>query len=392
MKASDIPDTIKEWLSIFPEGIAKWITAILIFIIGSIVAKSLGKLTTRGLEKTDVDNKIVARLGGDSLGIEKLVGKLVYGLIMLFVIVTALDAAEIRGVTEPITDMLSKVLSYIPNVIGAAVILFVGFLIAKIVRQLLEGAMVAARVDQRLKSEGSQSITRTTGAIVFSLILLVILPAALQFLKIDAISEPILSITEKVLGAVPNILLAGVILAIGYKVASIVRDLVTNLLNGTGINSLPAKLGVAVPTTGAKSPASVVGYVVMISIMVILGSAALNALDIGIINAASAGFVEGYFNVLLAVLILGAGILLSRFAYSALVDKDLRLAKIAKIAVIVISSMAAIERSKIIDPRFVEQPFQYFLIAIAGAFLIGGGIALGLGGKDYVARKLQSKG
>lgn len=397
-QASDIPDTIKEWLSIFPEGVAKWIAAILIFIVGSFIAKALGKLTQRGAEKTSLDNKIVSRIGGDSIGIEKLLGKIVYGLVMLFVIAIALQAAELEGVTEPITNMLSSILAYIPRIFGAAAILFIGYMLAKIVRQLLEGAMVAARVDQRLNNNSaatageSTSITRTTGAVVFSLIILVFLPAALQFLKIDAISDPILGITEKVLGAVPNILLAGVILAIGYKVAVIVKDLIANLLNGTGINALPAKIGLDVPTQGPKSLSSVVGYVVMISIMVIIGSAALNELDIDILNAASAGFVEGYFNVLLAVLILGAGILLSRFAYKSLADKDLRLAKIAKVAIIVVSALAAIDRSKIIDPIFVEKPYEYFLIAVAGAFIIGGGIALGLGGKDYVSRKLQSKG
>jgi len=152
--ASKIPDMINGWLSVFPPGVAKWLTAILIFIVGGFIAKSLGKLTSKALGKTDLDNKLVSKLGGENLGIEKLLGSIVYGVLMLYVIAIALDAAGLQSVTEPITDMLSKILGYIPNVLGAGVILFIGFLIAKIVRQLLEGAMEAGRVDQRLKRPG----------------------------------------------------------------------------------------------------------------------------------------------------------------------------------------------------------------------------------------------
>ena len=145
------------------------------------------------------------------------------------------------------------------------------------------------------------------------------------------------------------------------------------------------------PTEGKSSLSNVVGLVVMISIAVVILGTAIEVLNIGLLSDASVGLVELYFNVLLAAIILGAGILFSKYAYKNLADKNVTLAKVIRIAILVVVTVVALDRAGL-APELTGLPYQFAIYALATAFGIGGAIAIGLGGKDYVARFLDRKG
>ena len=100
---------------------------------------------------------------------------------------------------------------------------------------------------------------------------------------------------------------------------------------------------------------------------------------------------DGYLALLGAVIIFGFGLLAAKFAYANLADKNLLLAKIARIAIIVMTGVVALERSGI-SPGLTGLPYMAAIYAIAFAGGVGGAVALGLGGKDYVSRWLANKG
>lgn len=370
----------------------KILIAIVIFLVGRSVAKGLKVLVKKGLQKTNLDDKLSKYVGGVGSSIEDVLSNLVYFILVLFVLLFALEFAEITDVSQPIRNMLDDILGFIPRILAAGAILFVGIFLAKIVKQLVENFLSAVRLDERLGNKEGAPITTGVSTAVFSLIILILLPAVMKALAIDTISEPILKIVDTVFNAIPKIILAGVLVGIGFLVAQVIKQLVGNILTAMGANAWPEKLGIAnVPADGSKSLSNVVSWVVGTSIMVIIIASALDVLDIGILNTASEDIVDGYFRVLLAVIILGGGILFARFAYNNLADKNETLAKVAKYLIITISAMAALHRSAIIDPELVQMPYQYILAAAAVALAIGGGVAIGLGGKDYVANWLAKR-
>ena len=76
------------------------------------------------------------------------------------------------------------------------------------------------------------------GTIAYVLILIPFAIAALNALKIEAISTPAISMLEMIMGYVPLAFTAAIILVIAYIGGKFVSDLVTNVLTGFGFDNL----------------------------------------------------------------------------------------------------------------------------------------------------------
>lgn len=373
-------------------GIGKYLVAILIFFIGKFVAKLIAKLIEKALGKTNLDDKLSSVVGGNTANSEKVVSQFFYYIILLFVIIAALNAAGLTEVTDVLKGMLDKILGVVPNILGAGIVLFLATVLAKIVKTLLGNVLTATRIDQRIGSPaGKTPITDAISIVGYCLILLLFLPVAFGILDMPEISEPIGSISDQVLGSIPNILIAGVLIAAGAFIAQIVQKLIVNLLKAAQVDAFPAKMGLDLPADGKGSLSSVAGLVVFISILVFFVSIAINTLDIELLSVASEGILGGYFNILLAIIIFGAGFIASKFAFKNLADKNLILAKVVRGLIIFITSIVALQRSGI-APELTGLPFQGLIAAITFAIGVGGAIALGLGAKDYVSRTLEKRG
>ncbi len=372
--------------------VAKYIAAVLIFIIGKSVAKGLAKLAEKALAKTSIDDKLAKLVGSSNGCSEKMVASFVYAIALLFVLIFALDFAGLSQVVQPLRDLLNQFLGAIPNVLVAGIVLYLGTVLAKIVKGLLENVLNVARVDERIGSaSGTTPISDALGTAAYSFILLLFAPVALRFLNMPEISEPIAEISDQILSSVPKILIAGILIAVGVLVGQIAQKLVVNLLAATGIDNFPAKMGLAIPSTGKNSISGIAGLIVFISILVLLVTAAIDKLDIELLSQASEFVLGGYYNVLLAIFIFGAGFLGARFAFDQLKDKNLTLAKVVNGLIIFVTSVVALNRSGI-APDITGLPFNVIVIAIGFAAGVGGAIAIGLGGKDYVAKFLDKRG
>lgn len=123
------------------------ISAVIIFIIGLIVAVALGKVVEQIVHALRVDyilkqfevEKTFMRAGWklDS-------GAFIGGLVRWFLIVVFLLAAtNILGLTQ-VSTFLRDVLLYIPNVVVAAIILVIAALVSDFVERLVRGSVEAA--------------------------------------------------------------------------------------------------------------------------------------------------------------------------------------------------------------------------------------------------------
>lgn len=118
--------------------------ALLVFIIGTFIAKALKRVVIKLLEASRLSNllkntPIEHFFANAELGqkIEVILGSIVYWFAMLIVLHTSVT---ILGL-QPISDVLNKILNYLPNVISAILVLFFGILVAGVVESVIKGAI-----------------------------------------------------------------------------------------------------------------------------------------------------------------------------------------------------------------------------------------------------------
>ncbi len=121
----------------------------MILLIGWIVASALARAVTFLLRKVGFD-RISDRIGLSRLGQQSgiktdaadILGKLVYWFIFLIFLVPAVNAL---GLTT-VSDLLGRVIGYLPNVFVAILVLFLGTLAATFVADIVRGASASARI------------------------------------------------------------------------------------------------------------------------------------------------------------------------------------------------------------------------------------------------------
>ena len=122
----------------------RFIMAILILVIGSALAKTFKKVSVKVMEslrvskafkKTPVEHFLKNAEIGNKL--EEVIGSILYWAVMLVVIHTTVS---VLGLTS-LTILLTRVLSYLPTVLSAVIILFFGILIAGVVESLVKGSI-----------------------------------------------------------------------------------------------------------------------------------------------------------------------------------------------------------------------------------------------------------
>jgi hypothetical protein len=262
--------------------------AILGIIIGGWLLALIGRGLTRSLlTRTGLDRRIMAIVGDDdrkaAVNLTSWISRIVYYLILLLVIVTLLNLANLGAAAAPISALLSQILAYVPLLLGAAALLLLVWIVASALRFVVSRGLRAARIDDWLSREAeveskeAVSISTTLGSVVYWLVFLLFLPAILNALNIQL--TPVEGMVNEILGALPNILGAVIILVVGWIAARIVRQIVTNLLAGAGVDRLGERTGVAA-ALGEQKLSGILGTVVYVLILIPVVIAALNSLEI----------------------------------------------------------------------------------------------------------------
>ena len=109
------------------------IIAILILIIGLFIAKFIKSLLTKLIHKTGIDD----RLGESKIVLSKLIGKVIYFILMSIVFMVSLEKLGMTTALEPLRTMTNKFLQYIPNVIVAGLVGYIGYMLANVVSELV---------------------------------------------------------------------------------------------------------------------------------------------------------------------------------------------------------------------------------------------------------------
>ena len=137
------------WLGVIV-FIPKFVVALVIFIIGWIIAVALGKLVTQIVRTLKVD-KLLEAIGAEGTlskaGITLDSGAFIGGLIRWFFIIVFLVASiDVLGLSQVNAFLKDVVLLYLPNVIVAAFILVVAAFIADAMKKIVVSSAKAADV------------------------------------------------------------------------------------------------------------------------------------------------------------------------------------------------------------------------------------------------------
>ena len=366
----------------------RFVAGIFLLLLAWIIASAARIVITKALRATNWDERLSAEAGMAPMS--QSVGNVLFWLIVLLFIPAILGAFDLQGLLDPVRAMTNKALDMVPNVAAALAIGFVGWVVARILRGLVTNLLAAAGSDKINESVGlaeSVRLSQLAGTLVFIFVFVPSLIAALDALKIEAISRPATDMLQIILNAVPHIIAAATILIITYYVARFAAALLTRLLNSVGLDSLPDKLGLT-HFRGSLLPSVLAGRLVLFFAMLFATVEAANRLDFTQVRDIVTTFITFGGDVLLGGVILVIGFWLANVAYDAIRrasgEQTSGLARIARIAILGLVIAMGLRAMGIADD-IVNLAFGLTL----GAVAIAVALSFGLGGREAAGRQME---
>ncbi len=364
------------------------IGGLILALVGWLVASVVRGVTQRLLDKTSMDEKLSEHADMSPMS-ENLAGALFWLVILLFV-PAVLGALDMQGLLDPLRAMVTKTLDMLPNAVAAFIIGGVGWIVATVLRNLTANLSRTAGIDQLGGKAGlaeSVKLSSVVGTLVFVLVFIPSLIAALDALKIEAISLPATRMLAMLLEAVPHIIAAALILVITWMVASFAARLLASLLAALGFDTLPQRVGMAhaFETTSAST---FVGRVALFFAMLFAIVEAAGQLGFTQVSDIVANFIEFGGHVLLGSAILVIGFWLANVAYDA-IDRasganTQGLARIARFAILALVIAMGLRAMGIADD-IVNLAFGLTLGAVAVAVAL----SFGLGGREAAGKLMD---
>lgn len=305
-------------------GVPDFLFAIVIFLLGWLIAYLVSKVVKTALSKWKWDNKLFESLEINPKWRPEIVfSKTIYYLLLIVAFVAALNQLNLIIVAQPFMSIVNELMGAVPNILKAALILIAGWVVATLVKMLIVKGGTTLRINSLLQKwkivntpEQALESLKAVSRIAFYLILLLFIPGVLSSLNITAISQPFSNMMSQFLLFLPKLFAAALILLVGWIVAKIVREIVTNLLKGLGLEKLANKLHLNNLLEKTSLPA-VVGTVVYILILIPVVITALQTLELSGISEPAVNMLETIFvmlpNIFVAVLLVLFGIWLGKW-------------------------------------------------------------------------------
>lgn len=337
-----------------------------------------------------VDNVRFFRRGtstGASIG--ESLGQIVALLIWLFGLLAVLQVFSLGGLMAPVQTLLNNIMAFLPRLIGAGLIFFVGLLVARIVRDLVVTALQTVDFDKWANRGGvghvteGTAISRTIGTIVYVLIIIPVAILALDALDLDSVSRPASDMLRMILDAIPRIVGAAILLGLGYAISRFVVQLVKEVLPGLGVDRAVAAIEVLPPNTTASA---VIARIVQVAIMLFAAIAATRLLGFPELTAILDEVLE-----LGGRVVFGAVVILVGFLVANMLSRIVAATGGSRLAASIVR-WAGIVLFTFMGLEFMGLGKDIVRLAFA-ALVIGGAVAaalaFGLGGRQAAARLLE---
>lgn len=374
--------------SFFGAGVWAVIKAALILILAFIVAAIVKSLVVKLFTKTKLISAIGKSNEDDRKKTIEFIGKLVHLLVFLLFVPGIFESLGMNEISMPILNLLNTMWGYIPNILAAVIVLWVGIFIAKLVRELLTPVFSRMKVDRLQEMAGIEAadnakLSGTLAYIVYVLILIPVIITALQALDISAVSEPAIKMLNIIFGFIPNILVALIIIVVGSMLARLSGNIIENLIASAGLD---AKLAKMLDNRNNNFILSgVIGKTVHVVMVIFFIVESFGVLHLQVLNNIG-NAVIGYMPYVLAAVL----IMMACFICNAIVQKALQknghiaYALLCKCAIYILGGFMVFNELGIAS----EIVNTAFILTIA-AFAVAFAVAFGVGGKEFAGRTLK---
>ena len=324
---------------------------------------------------------------GNSLG--EALGKIVALLIWLFGLLAILQVFQLAGVMSPVQTLLNNVMDFIPNLIGAGLIFFIGLMVAKIVRDLVVTALQTVDFDKWANRggvdtmTGNTTISSTIGTIIYALIVIFVSILALDALDLESVSAPASNMLQLIFDAIPRIIGAALLLGIGYLISKFVVQLLKEVLGGLGVDRAIGATELLPETTTATD---VIARVAQIAIVLFFAIAATRLLGFPELTAILDQVLELAARVVFGAVVILVGFLIARLLVRMIsgTGEESLAGTIIKWATIFVFTFMGLSFMQIGDD--IVRVF-FSALVIGGA--VAAALAFGLGGRNWAGRKLE---
>ncbi|HEX9806871.1 MAG TPA: mechanosensitive ion channel [Alteraurantiacibacter sp.] len=338
-----------------------------------------------------VDNVSLFRrttAGGESIGVQ--LGKIVSLLIWLLGLLAVLQVLGLGGVMGPVETLLNSVMAFIPNLIGAALLFFIGLMVAKIARDLTVTALNTVDFDKWANrggvdtATGNSAISKTIGTIVYAVIVIFFSILALDALNLESVSAPASDMLRLILDAIPRIIGAALLLAVGYLISRFVVQILNEILPGLGFDRAIAATDLL---PGSATASNIVARIAQIAIVLFFAIAATRLLGFPELTMILDQILELGGRVIFGAVVILVGFLianmLARLISGGSGETSLA-ANVVKWAAVVLFTFMGLEFMGVGD-----EIVRYAFAALVVGGAVAGALAFGLGGRDWAARKLE---
>ena len=321
---------------------------------------------------------------GESLG--KIVGLLIW-LFGLLIVLTVLGLGSVAG---PIDTLLNNVMAFIPRLVGAGLIFFIGLMVARIVRDLIVTSLRTLDFDKWANRggvdtmTGNTAITSTIGTIVYALIVVFVSILALDALDLESVSGPASNMLQLIFDAIPRIIGAALLLGLGYLIARFVAQLLIEILPGLGVDRAVASTELL---PGGTTASNVIARVTQIAIVLFFAIAATRLLGFPELTRILDQVLELGGRVIFGAVVILFGFLIANMLARLIAGSSgetSMAASIVRWTTVVLFTFMGLQFMGV-GQNIVEMAFG--ALVIGGA--VAGALAFGLGGREWAKRKLE---
>ena len=376
-------------INAFMADMPGWLAAIITAIVAIVLAYIVKAIITAVVNKTRFGVK--AKTTGGNLG--SALGVAGFWLTLLFFVPPFLGYLSLGEYAQPIEDLFRNIADFLPNLIGAALLFGIGYIIAKIAQNATSATLRAVNVDgfaaragvtEATGSEGS--IAKALGTLVFILVIVPVIIGALGILDIEEISRPLSSLLQSFLDFIPELISAAVVLALAIFIGRFVSNFLKGFLPTLGFDNSVNTLMAIDDGQGLRfSPSAVAGNLAFLIIAVLGLTAALDILGIEFLSDTFDDIVAFGGQLLRAAILIMIGVFLANFIARIMAGViSPRIAEVFRYVAILIFTFLGLSS---LDPAGDIIPTAFGALVIGAA--VAGSLAFGIGGRDWAGQVLN---
>ncbi len=392
MNMSMAGDSLQKLQGMAFEWGPKIVSALIILLIAHFIAKAVKWGMAAVLDRLPFAKTANAGASkNETMGAR--IGEIGYWLVWLVGLIATLTTLGLGQVVAPLNRLVAGFFAFMPNVVGAGMIFFIGWVVAMVTRRVITSTVGAFQIGDLTSKIGmpgltSQGLAKGVGQIVFVLIIVPVAIASLQALKISSISDPAVAVLNQLLATLPRLIAASIVLGFSFFVSRWIAGLIEQTLPSFGFDASIKQLGLFADSGEGDYPATkAAAWIATTAVMVFAAIEAAKLLQFDAASLILNQILTLGGRILFGGIIIAAGAALANIIASALAraggPTSGFAANIARWATIALSTAMGLNFMGIAD-SIIQTAFTLIL----GAAAVAVAIAFGWGGRETAAKLL----